>query len=73
MEFTVLHKTHECLLFSVSQVWVEWFGEASVSLVSKSSIRSLKDGISRRLKQQKIISATLKVAIEEAIQAASSK
>ncbi len=54
-----------------TKVWINWFGESSVSLVSKCNIKGLKEGISRRLKQR-AISPQLKAAIEEAIKAASS-
>ena len=49
---------------------MEWFGESTVSLVCKSSIKSLKEGVNRRRKQ-KPIQPELKVAIKLAIQEAS--
>ena len=48
------------------QVWVEWFGERTVSLVSRSNVKSLAEGVSRRIKQ-KPLSTDLKRAIQNAM------
>lgn len=52
------------------QLWVEWFGESTVSLVGRANIKSIKDGVQKRLNYAKPmeVSPNLKEAILEAMQ-----
>ena len=52
------------------QVWVEWFGECTHSLVHKNSIKDLREGVTKRLSNNKV-PANLKGAIKQAIEEAS--
>ena len=50
----------------IMQAWIEWYGESTVSLVRKSYIKTLKEGVGKRLKL-KPLTEDLKNAINLAI------
>ena len=54
----------------IMQVWVEWFGEHTRSLVGRSKIHDLREGVMRRM-NQKPLGLNLKRAVLQAIEAAS--
>lgn len=56
-------------IFVFFQVWVQWFGEQTHSLVSRCNIKDLREGVMKRL-SVKPLSKNLKCAILKAIQAA---
>ena len=49
-------------------MWVEWFGESTMSLVAKANLKSIQDGVQKRLNYCKSVPADLKEAILEAMQ-----
>ena len=60
-------------MFSLSfpQFWVEWFGDGTISLVEEETVRTLKEGLQHRKKNQKNkkLSKRLQEAVREAFKA----
>ena len=61
---------HMCSL-SFPQFWVEWFGDGTISLVEEEAVRTLKEGLQHRKKNQKNkkLSKRLQEAVREAFKA----
>lgn len=51
---------------------MEWFGERTVSLVCKNAVKSLKEGVNKRIKL-KPLSTGLKSALRQALEEGSRK
>lgn len=53
------------------QFWVEWFGDGTISLVEEETVRTLKEGLQHRKKNQKNkkLSKRLQEAVREASKA----